>query len=368
MPDPRLVCEVRAKSGIYLNWTSVSVEYTYADTRPIRRFSLVCAEPSEARNVRLRPGEQVDVTLGGKKVIVDGFIKTRQVGYDATRHAVSVTGLAKAGHVQEASVDHAQFRGYTLEQIGNAITKKHGVAFRMANAPKGANTPFPNVITDPDQTDWQFLTGLARNRGVMIQAAANGDLIAGIPDGGSGFVLEEGRNIFALNCYTEFPWAEYVVGWSQTQGSDQKFGSSVSEVSAQAGVPGGATGLIMRVVADRPLNAAENQTATDAYTAELLLSTLQCTVTHHGWFKPGTNDLWELGDKVTVKSPMAFPNDSGQLELRVFTVVLSQTPEGQTLTAITLVSEAVFAKRFPDGTAGDPFKQAATSAADQTPV
>lgn len=362
MPDPDLICEVRSTDGgVYRDWLGVAVEYTYADTNPLRHFTLTCAEPSSVGKLRLKPGDRVNVTLAGRKVIDNGYVKNRQVGFDPNRHAVQITGISAAGQIQQASVNLGQYRGYSLSQIGGAVAKQFGVGFRMENPPAGADKTFPNVIPHYGETGWAFLRRLARARGVMLRTDPNGDIVAGVPAGGSGATLEEGVNIISLNCYLEFPWAEQIVGSSQTPGTDQKFGSAAAHIQSTATIPSGAKGMIVRIAADRPLDAQENQTAVDAYAQQILLATVQVTVTHRGWFKPGTTDLWELGDKVTVKSPMAFANDSGKMDLRVFTVTCTQSEAGTT-TTVVLVSEAVFQRRFPDGNAGDPYNQAATPA------
>ncbi|WP_267355617.1 MULTISPECIES: hypothetical protein [unclassified Methylobacterium] len=361
MPDPNLICEVRAAGKAYTNWLTVGITYTYADTNPIRHFTMTCAEPSAAGVMKLVPGDRVDVTLAGFTVIQDGFIKIRQAGFDANRHAVSIQGLAKAGHIQQASADLGQLTGYPFSAIANKIAAKYGVRFIMKNAPPGADLPFPRVAPNPGETDWQFLIGLARARGIRLTCAANGDLIGGVPDGGDGAVLVEGRNIISCSAYIEFPWAEQVIGRAQTPGSDGMFGKPAAEVAAKTSLNPGATGLTATIVADRPLSPEENKIATDAYASEILLATLRVTVVHHGWLKPGTNGLWELADRVTVYSPMAFGRVDKQ-DLRVFTVTCSQSPEGQSLTTVELVSEVAFQQRYADGQAQNPFDQGASKA------
>ncbi|GEP08586.1 hypothetical protein [Methylobacterium gnaphalii] len=369
MPDPDLVCQVYAAGGIFSNWLTVAVSYTCDDTEPLRHFALSCAEPSAAKAaLKLVPGDRVNIDLAGRRVIENGFIKIRQVGYDANRHGVQITGLSAAGNIQQASADPGQYRGYAFDAIARKVAQKYGVSFRMVNPPDGANLPFPNVIPSHGETDWHFLRRLARARGIILTAAANGDLVGGVPDGGSGATLEEGRNILSCNCYIEQPWMDKLLGVAQTPGSDGMSGRTAAEVASTAQINGGpGSGLTARVLADQPLNPQENKIATDAYAQQILLDTLRCTVTHHGWFKPGTTDLWELGDKVTVRSPMAFGRVDTQ-QLRVWSVTCSQTPEGQTTTSVQLVSEPVFQRKYPDGQAGDPFGQSAKAASIQMPA
>ena len=61
------------------------------------------------------------------------------------------------------------------------------------------------------------------------------------------------------------------------------------------------------VVAEHPLTQKEAQIRADMEASALLSAVVRVTVTHHGWIKPGGSELWELGEAVTVKSPMLFP-------------------------------------------------------------
>jgi hypothetical protein len=46
------------------------------------------------------------------------------------------------------------------------------------------------------------------------------------------------------------------------------------------------------------------QTRVDMEASALISDTLRILVTYRGWLKPNAGGLWELGESVTVKSPM----------------------------------------------------------------
>lgn len=148
MPVVEEFCEVRTKSGIYRDWTSVAVAYSYGQKAATeRQFTLTIAEPS-LKSFLLIPGDRVDVALAGKLVIQEGYLIDRQVFLDASRHVVQVTGTSKAGPISNVSVDlpgGGQLRGYTLEAIAKKVLQPYGLNFRVENGPPGATMPFPNV-------------------------------------------------------------------------------------------------------------------------------------------------------------------------------------------------------------------------------
>src|SRR5438132_4590129 len=103
MPNADEWCEVRTNGGVFRDWTSVLVTYTYEDKGNPRHFQLELAEVTPTGRSqpsllssggtgqvilqRLKPGDRVDIALARQLVIEDGYIKIRQSASDANRHA-----------------------------------------------------------------------------------------------------------------------------------------------------------------------------------------------------------------------------------------------------------------------------------------
>jgi prophage tail gpP-like protein len=365
MPKVEEYCEVRTENGIFRDWTAVSVRYGI-DPSFQRMAQLECAEPMQPGRSgiakvarRLKNGDRVDVALAGKLVIEGGYIKIRQTAYDANRHAVQVVVMAKSNPIREVSVDIAdggQYRGHTLEAIAKRALAQVGVGFKLINPPAIASMPFRNVIVQTGETIGDLIERLARQRNMWLWTDVDGTVMAGDPSaGGASATLEEGVNIVAASSYIEFPWAENVVMYSQAQGSDDLWGRRASEIGAKSTISSGDSGKTVIGLAEHPATQPELQARTDMEAKAINAAIHRDAITHKGWFRPGSSDLWKEGDSATVKSPMLYPFANGEQNLRVWAVTCSQSNEGGSTTQVELVNEATFQQRFPDATQGSPF-------------
>ena len=360
MSEPDLICEVRSAGGVYRDWLSVAVSYSYGDGSWKRRFRLQCAEP-DLRRFRLAPSDEVDITLAGEPVIVRGVITDRQAAFDANRHAVQVDGTSKAALAEMTSIDvpGGQFRGYKLQAIGDTILKKSGVKFRIENGGAAADLPFSNVAVHHGESPFAMLMRLCRMRGLWMRTDADGTIVAGTKVADGGTTLEQGRNILTASCHISIPWIEEIVLRAQQPGSDQVSGRKASEVSAKATMKGGvgATGIYLAEMS-ADTEGLKHRVQMQAQMIQSAL--LRVTVTHHGWLKPGEGRLWELTDRVTVRSPMLFPAGTDKLDLRVWGVTYAQDANVGTTTSVELVTDATFQRVKPDAMTPSPFGRETT--------
>ena len=363
MPTPDLVCEVRTDSGTYRDWLTVEVSQSI-DQGWMRNFRLTCAEPSDKLLQRLLPGSRVDIALAGQVVIQEGYIRQRQAAFDANRHAVQVVGYSKADATTRASAEAGtgQFRGYKIDAIANRLLKPHGLNFKVENGPEGWDTPFPNVVIRHGETPFDAISRLARQRGLWLRADASGNYVAGVREGGSAAMFEEGVNILSGNCTIEDPAVDGVVVRSQIAGSDSLFGRKAAEISAKASLGEKAGSLARKILAEMPLGQKELQLRTNMEAAALAADNLRITLSYQGWLKPD-GSLWELTDTATVRSPMLLPLADAQQELKLWGYTYSQSPEGQTTTAIELVNLAAYQQKYANAQQSNPFFNPPTSSA-----
>ncbi|MFK5597944.1 phage baseplate assembly protein [Methylobacterium sp. HMF5984] len=368
MPAPELFCEVRTAGGTYRNWMQVVIAQSF-DAAWQRNFSLICAEPNAVANFRLKPGDRVDVTIAGQVVIREGYIVNREASYDANRHGVKVDGYSKAGVAAEGSVDSGtgQFRGYRLNAIANSVLKPYGIKFRLENPPEGANEPFPNVMVRYGESPFSLISRLCNMRGLWLRADADGTMVAGTKPDGTAATFVEGQNILAAACSIQMPAVSKTIYNSQQPGSDSLFGKKAAEIQAGSTLSGGIPGIVRKGLAEMPADAKGVQLRTNMDAQAIESSRLRVSLTYAGWLKPdGT--LWSLTDKVSVKSPMLFPTESGQMELKLWGYVYSQNEAGTT-TTIELVNAGAFAIRNPDAKADDGwYRPGATEAQPDAPT
>jgi prophage tail gpP-like protein len=367
MSDPALICEVRTDGGVFRDWLSVTVAQSF-DATWQRNFRLICAEPNRGLMQRLVPGARVDIALAEEVVIKEGYIVNRQAAYDANRHAVVVEGYSKAGLATEGSVDSGtgQYRGYTLDAIANSVLKTHGLKFRIDNAPDSARIPFPNVMVRCGESPFEMIARLCNQRGLWLDADADGTLVANWKDDGSTATFVEGQNILSAECSIQMPAVYKVIADSQTPGSDSLFGKRAAEIQATSNLSAGIPGLKRKILAEMPLDQQGAIARTNMEAQAIEASRLRVNLTYQGWRKPGTGKLWNLRDNVSIKSPMLFPTESGRMELKLWGYVYSQDAQGGTTTSIECVNRNAFAVRSPDGNTDDGwYKAGATPAVSE---
>lgn len=358
--------EVKAAGGIFRDWTSATVAYNFEE-QSFRHFRLQLAEP-DLKTLRLKPGDRVDISMAGKALIKDGYIKVRQVAYDAHRHAVQIDGLGKLGPIGGASVDLSnggQFQDQTFEAIANAVLKKGGFKFRMDNPPDGADEKFKNAIPYTGERIWEFLERLARQRAIRLRSDADGTLVGGSGGGGGGSTLKEGENILAAQMHWEFPEAAGVVARGQGQGSNEVFGRPQAEISAKTELSSGNKDLRYIVPIEDATTKKAAQLRADYEAMQIESSILIVNVTHQGFLKPGGGGLWELSDEVTVISPMLFPLNDGKMDLKVWGVTMSQSESGTT-TVVDCRNKGAFRRQSGSGGDAPTFGGAASPASSET--
>ncbi|GJD58354.1 phage baseplate assembly protein [Methylobacterium dankookense] len=352
MPDADLYCEVRTLGGTYRDWLSVNVAQSF-DQSWSRSFALTCAEPSAASAFRLKPGDRVDIALAGQVLIKEGYITQRQAAYDGARHAVQVSGFSKAGitEIVSAQSGTGQFRGYKIDAIANSVLKPLGLKFEVKDGPKGWDTPFPQVMIRHGETPFALISRLCNQRGLWIEAEADGTLTAGTKVDGSGAQFVEGVNILSASCMIEMPGAAELITSSQMTGSDSLFGRKASEISAKSTITGGIPGTKQTYLAEMPLDQKGAELRTNMQAQAIESARLRVNLTYQGWLKPD-GSLWKLKEPVTVKSPMLFPTKSGQMELKLWGYTHSQSESGTT-TTLDLVNENAFGVRAQDAKEND---------------
>jgi prophage tail gpP-like protein len=264
-------------------------------------------------------------------------------------------------------VPGGQFRGYTLSSIAERILQPLGVRFSLINPPSGADLPFRNVIVAPGESIGNMLMRLAHQRGCWLWTDVNGDILAGNPPGSGTAVLEEGRNILSAASYVENPAAEFVYSRAQTFGSDHLWGRDAAEISSKAEIAGAnaAKGKKIITLAEEPGTQRDTQLRANFEVQAIDSNLRRDTITHRGWFRPGSGTLWKEGDYCTVKSPMLYPHNDGVSNLRVWNVSCSQSDEAGTTTTVELVNDAAYSQQHPDGTKASPYDRSASLAVSE---
>jgi prophage tail gpP-like protein len=337
VPDPLTQAVLITSRGIFEDWESVWVQHRWAESTPQFRFTAVEREPIPNLwdKLQFRPGDWVNITLGGQLALQNGLIVSRQVAYDANQHGVQLEGKSLTYFAAKSSVDHpdGNFDGMTFEQVAHAVLDKYQ---GMSIATIGTLNPrvFQYLQNEKGETNWDFLERIARVRGIVLGSDHLGHfLLIGNHTYPVVANLVEGVNILSCQCVIQIEDLRgYYEVVSQGAGTDGNSGTAVSEPHGDAPGTGPATS---KVITPSPVPVTGQDELTEMAQNEAVWSEgtyVQATITSQGWMMPGAKELWRAGTNVFVNSPMAILDQV----MKIRTVTFSQDQRG-TLTTLDLV-------------------------------
>lgn len=159
-------------------WTSVTVS-TLLDGIGSLEFIAPFDPDSAAHREAFRPFsyKPVQLTIGGQ-IIFKGTLVGVTPSTGPGERTVTVGAYAIPGVLNDctasASIYPVEFNDVNLQGIASTLAAAFGMAVTFA-APPGAT--FERVAIGPGQRVFPFLTGLAKQRNLVIASGANGDLV-----------------------------------------------------------------------------------------------------------------------------------------------------------------------------------------------
>jgi prophage tail gpP-like protein len=336
-PDEIATLIVRGQK--FEDWETVWVQERWADS--FSYFKFTAAERDRAvtsrqplwSRLQFRPDDPCQILLAGQPVI-NGYIETRQVAYDANSHAVMLVGKSVTAWPARSSVDTktGNFDGKNVEQIAREVLASYPVGVKTVGTLN--NMPFDKMQNQPGEQIWDFLERIARVRGIVMGSDAFGNFLL-IGDHSMPVVTDliEGVNIKKCQAVfsKEYAYEKFVVT-GQTAASDGNSGPTASEQRAEVPGAGKITSVLITPV-EQPVKSvvelydrARNEEIWNDGTE------IKVTIVSQGWLRDGVT-LWKPGDNVFVKSPMAMLN----MTMKIQNVAFSQDNQNGTITTLDLV-------------------------------
>src|SRR6516164_6831636 len=238
-PDPLQRATIITNQGLFEDWETVYVQHRWAESTPIFRFTAVEREPIPQlwNKLQFRPGDRVNITLGGQVALQNGIIVTRQVSYDANQHGVELIGKSLTYFAMKSSVDvpDGNFDGMTFEEIAHKVLAKYqGIG--IVNVGTLNPRVFHNLQNEKGETNWDFLEKIARARGIVLGSDHKNNVLL-IGDHLNPVVasLVEGVNIESCQAVISIQnlYDRYMES-GQSNASDGNAGTAASEQEAPA--------------------------------------------------------------------------------------------------------------------------------------
>lgn len=334
MPNPAEIAELIVNGRVYRDWDTISIERTFRAPASVMTFS--AASPIESGKggwaaQKLTIGDVCSAKMAGVTV-ANGVLYMRQVAFDDRRHGLQVLVASKVQDLLYSTVDQkpGQFKDYTIEGIGNALVKPYGIKFKIDGSPSGADKKFPRFNVQPGETVFAAISRLCRMRNLFLIDDKDGNLIAKRIDGkgSSKAHLEEGRNIKSATCVMSHENVHNMIQvLGQRPGNDQNWGDEARDTSASVSNSIVKRHRPMTFNAEEPGDQRDMQMRAEHAGAVNIATMLQAEITVQGWHDPsGTLWIQHVGEEITVKSAMLFPEE--QMSLAVQGVVQRQTNAG----------------------------------------
>jgi len=320
----------------YTEWESVWVQERMTESFSLFKFTANEGRvlPTSWQDAQFQPGDDVEVILGGEKVIEGGIIITRQSSYNANQHMVQLTGKTFSFFAYKSSVftDNGNFDGMNFEQIANIVLKPWGgiVKYGVPDS-----TPFKKAQAEIGMKIWDYLEQLAREKGIII-----GNNRAGLPSmygkhqGRIIGAVRDGDNVLSMQCTITCENLHKDINvTAQNQGDDQNNGTDASQIKGHASGTAPRKSLVVIPMEHPPpdQNAPNRRAEYEKQWTEVTKITANVTV--QGWFTQGGN-LWQAGGLVSVHCPMAMVIGT----LKAKTVTFQQDNNQGTTTTLELVA------------------------------
>ena len=339
MTDPQTVAQISVNGTKYVGWETVEVSRSF-DDKTVTSFKFSATESdgySSWSALKIKPGDQCQIILGGKLAISKGYIEVRQASYTDKAHGLMLAGRSVTGDIVDSSVDakSGQFKKTTYEQVVRSVLQPHGVSFRMDSQPDGGGQ-FNLVNVQFGETVWALVERLSRQMNLHLREESDGTLVAFSGTRGSAGDLVEGQNILTGYCEIDYSGLfDRSVSVSQSPGSDESWGEKARNAEAVQTTSILGRNRLNKFLAEEPGDQQSMKRRVQREVDEQIGTATTVRVSVPGWFSG--SDLWlnQIGKTVTVDSPMLFPGPNGRMNLAIRAVSSTQGSEG-TLSVIDL--------------------------------
>jgi prophage tail gpP-like protein len=348
---PQEVAVLIVNGVYYRDWESVMVKLDFYE-QAFARFRFTCSEGMPlAKNfakLRIKPGDHVDVSLAGIKVIVDGIVYSRQVSYSARAHHIEIQGVSQSHKLTQGSVVHktGEWKNASFQQIARSVM---GSPFNVALRVIGSlpTEPFDRVHLQFGETPMQLIERLARARNIVLGSDGKPGLLATTNPGGGvqGQVIEgvnilEGRELWTYYAADK----DVVAALSQKPGGDKvSMTGAAHELFQKTNALsfGGGLGqaLTKLTAAEVPSGIPDLRNRNDQENSKGLTERIELFITVQGWLRPD-GGLWNVpspdgtGADVYVRSPMLIMDQV----LHTKSVTFTQDNSTGTRTTLELVN------------------------------
>jgi prophage tail gpP-like protein len=317
MPKQKETVELQVGGQIFKAWEQITAT---AEFGSFREFAFLATEAISSSGgqsspnwstLQIKPGDECSIKFAGQPFL-EGVVNCRTANYNAFMHNVLLSGKSFAAAVNDMSAsmkdnNGGQFSGQTWEAIARKMLEKTDpkITLVMQGSTELSEQPFDDAQINPGETIFNCLGRLARHRGITLFDNHKGEMIA-LADtvSSSGGSLVEGKNIQSATARIEdttiFPTQ---INLGQTNGTDTYWGRRAAQGAAHSINPNVKGYKPYLLLGDRRMTTKEAVGRLDYENIWTPNDNMAVDIVVYGW-QSDDGSLWEVGDSVTVNSPM----------------------------------------------------------------
>jgi len=315
---------------VFLNGAKINVPSNFKFTETYdtcaSRFSMVLPFDPERDKGLYVPysNPSLNIFLGGEAACT-GIIEVMRPLNQTGRRSMEIEGRSKTYILQKSNIP---ITSYPLERTDISLesileTWLLPLFSLQLEVIDGTSSPFLRVTAKETETAWDFVSGLAKEKGVLLSSTGQGKLAmkrfkAPVPV----FFFEEGKNQFSMSSasYDSSKLLRTQTGYGQSPGAPNNQATEnlllLNENS-------------YRVFELKNAISSDISEAVKWELTKALRDALKFKITVPGWVVPYRGVRWKAGEVVTVKAPSTLINSPTSFLIRSVDFVI----EGDSKTA-----------------------------------
>lgn len=190
--------EVFANGRKFTEWTTARVVRSIERIAAEFSLTLVARNPDGER-VRLFPGDSVEISVNGNKVI-SGYVDKLSTSFSTGSHSVTVSGSEKTSDLADCCVtDQFEWNNKKMDEIIRIICANFGLQFSNEMS-VDVGQPFKKFSAEPGAKAIDTISKLCKERGVLCCSNGLGKLFLLKPDSCErGPALQQGENLVSAS-------------------------------------------------------------------------------------------------------------------------------------------------------------------------
>lgn len=172
-----MTVEVRTPQELLDRWTSLTMTRSLEDVAWSAELETYDRWSPIDKPIAIAEYDEITITLNDELAFF-GNVFTTTNSYDSNSHTFSISARSRSAAIVDCSTPPKTWRGKTLQQIATEVLDPFGLAIIVEeSATSAAAGSFARIASEDGERVFDFLTRLAKYRGVLVTTDPVGNVI-----------------------------------------------------------------------------------------------------------------------------------------------------------------------------------------------